>query len=93
MHESEPAVGAAARKMREELELIAVEVERVAEYDYAALMNDHHVCLIRANSDPRLCGNELAAFCWWDMKEIIPLYPHVKAILSKLDGVGKLPRC
>jgi 8-oxo-dGTP pyrophosphatase MutT (NUDIX family) len=90
IHRGESVETAAVREIWEELGLVAVEVERLSECDHAGFMNDHHVCLIQANGNPHLTGHELDAFCWWDMKESIPLHPHVKAILSKLDGLGKL---
>ena len=90
IHEGENAEVAAAREIWEELGLVAVKAERLRECDHAGSMNDHHVCLIQADRDPRLRGDELDAFCWWDTEESIPLHPHVKAILSKLDGLGKL---
>jgi 8-oxo-dGTP diphosphatase len=90
INEGESAGVAAAREIREELGLVAVEIERAAECDHAGFMNDHHVCLIRANGDPHLGGDEIDAFCWWNLRESVPLHPHVKAILSKMDRLGKL---
>lgn len=92
IHKGESAEVAASREIQEELELVATKVERVRECDHAGFMNDHQVCLVRADGDPRLRGHELDAFCWWDMKEPIPLHPHVNAILSKVTSMGKLNR-
>jgi 8-oxo-dGTP pyrophosphatase MutT (NUDIX family) len=90
MHEGEAAEVAAVREIREELGLLAAKVERLGACDHAGFMNDHHVCLIQADGDPRLAGHEIDAFCWWDMKESITLHPHVNAILSKVDALGKI---
>ena len=90
MHNGEPAADAAVREIAEELGLVATRFERLEGCDHAGLMNDHHVCLVQADGDPRVIGRELDAFCWWDMQESIPLHPHVKAILSKVGRLGKL---
>jgi 8-oxo-dGTP pyrophosphatase MutT (NUDIX family) len=92
IQKAESAAVAAAREIWEELGLAAIEVERVRECDHAGFLNDHHVCLVQADGNPCLRGNELEAFHWWDMKESIPLHPHVKAILAKVDRLGKPDR-
>jgi len=92
IHKGESAAAAAAREIWEELGLAAVEVERVGECDHAGFLNDHQVCLIQTDGNPCLRGHELEAFCWWDMKESIPLHPHVKAILAKVGRLGKPER-
>lgn len=90
MHRGETASAAAAREVWEELGLKARKVERLADCDHAGFMNDHRVCLMQADGDPWLAGHELDAFLWWDLKEKIPLHPHVPAILSKLKTLGKI---
>jgi 8-oxo-dGTP pyrophosphatase MutT (NUDIX family) len=92
IEKSEPAINAAVREIWEELGLVAVKVERIRECDHVGSVNDHHVCLIQADGNPRLRGHELDAFHWWDMKESIPVLSHVKAILAGLDELGKLNR-
>ncbi len=92
IQKAESAAVAAAREIWEELGLAAVEVERVEECDHAGFLNDHHVCLIQTDGNPCLRGHELEAFYWWDMKESIPLHPHVKAILAKVERLGKPER-
>lgn len=90
IHEGEFAETAAVREIREELGLVAANIERLEECDHAGFMNDHHVCLIQAEGNPLLTGHELDAFCWWDMKDPIALHPHVMAILSKVGEQGRL---
>jgi 8-oxo-dGTP pyrophosphatase MutT (NUDIX family) len=92
IHKAESAAVAAAREIWEELGLVAVEVERVGECDHAGSLNDHQVCLVQTDGNPVLRGHELEAFYWWDMKESIPLHPHVKAILAKVGRLGKPDR-
>ena len=92
IEKGEPAINAAVREIWEELGLVAVKVERVRECDHVGSVNDHHVCLVQADGNPRLRGHELSAFHWWDMKESIPLHPHVKAILAKVGRLGKPER-
>ena len=90
MQEGESAAAAAAREVGEELGLAALAVERLAECDHAGFMNDHHVCLVEAGGEPGLAGSDLDAFCWWDMKETIPLHPHVTAILARMGRAGRI---
>ncbi len=92
IQEGESAAAAAAREVLEELGLGADRVERLEDCDHAGLMNDHHVCLLQAGGEARLAGHEIDAFCWWDMKESLPLHPHVMAILSNMARAGRLGR-
>lgn len=80
----EPTVSAAARELYEELGLYAVKVTRLRECDFRGAVSEHKVCLIQASGEPHLRGHELNKFIWWDMKEPIPIYAHVKNILKKI---------
>ena len=80
----EPTVSAAARELYEELGLHAVKVTRLRECDFRGAVSEHKVCLIQASGEPRLRGHELDKFIWWDMKESVPVYAHVKNILRTI---------
>lgn len=79
----EPTVSAAARDLREELGLEATKVTRLRHCDFRGAVSNHRVCLIEATGEPHLKGHELNKFMWWDMKEEIPVYTHVKQILRR----------
>lgn len=83
VNKGEPTVSAAARELYEELGLKAVKVTRLRQCDFKG-SSMHKVCLIEASGAPHIKGHELGRFLWWDMKKSIPVYPHVKAILSKI---------
>ena len=80
----EPTTSAAARELYEELGLKAINVKREPACDFRGSASNHKVCLIEANGKPHLRGNELDEFIWWDMKKHIPMFTHIKAILSKI---------
>ena len=82
---SEPTVSAAARELYEELGLTAIKVTRLRECDFKGIVSEHKVCLIQASGEPHLRGHELNKFIWWDMKEPIPTYAHVKNTLKKIQ--------
>jgi hypothetical protein len=43
------------------------------------------VCAVEADGKPHVRGCELDKFIWWDMKESVPVFAHVKGILRKLE--------
>ena len=89
----EPTVSAAARELYEELGLKAMNIERLRDCDFKGSMNNHRVCLVtEVEGTPHLRGHELNKFVWWDMNELIPVFAHVRGILSKLDGMDKLDK-
>lgn len=79
----EPTVSAAARELYEELGLHTLKVTRLSHCDFKGAVSEHKVCLIQASGEPHLRGHELDKFIWWDMKQPIPIYAHVKNILRK----------
>ena len=88
MKKGEPTVSAAARELFEELGLNATKVTRMRQCDFAGSKSLHKVCLIEAEGEPRIQGGELDAFLWWNMKEEVPCYPHVKHVLKTLLDVA-----
>jgi len=80
----EPTISACARELYEELGLTATKVTRMRDFDYSGSLSKHKVCLVEAEGEPQITGHELDRFIWWDMKEDIPIFSHVKEILAKL---------
>jgi 8-oxo-dGTP pyrophosphatase MutT (NUDIX family) len=81
---NEPTASAAGRELYEELGLSPIKITRFRECDLRGSASHHKVCLIEARGEPRLIGHELDRFIWWDMKKPLPVFPHVKVILSKM---------
>ncbi len=86
LKKGEPTVSAAARELYEELGLKAITVTRRRDCDFKGSLSQHKVCLVEASGDPYLKGHELDKFIWWDRKEAIPVYAHVKKILEQALG-------
>ena len=81
---NEPATSAAGRELFEELGLSPVKITRRRDCDFDGSTSHHKVCLIEARGEPRLRGNELDKFIWWDMKASVPVFAHVGVILTKM---------
>ncbi|MBM3156016.1 MAG: NUDIX domain-containing protein [Chloroflexi bacterium] len=81
---NEPAASAAGRELFEELGLSPVKITRMHDCDFKGSASYHKVCLIETRGEPCLRGHELDKFVWWDMKREIPVFSHVKVILSKM---------
>jgi len=84
IRENEPAASAAGRELFEELGLSPIKITRLRECDFDGSASHHKVCLIEARGEPRLRGNELDKFIWWDMKASVPVFAHVGVILAKM---------
>jgi 8-oxo-dGTP pyrophosphatase MutT (NUDIX family) len=80
----EPTVSAAARELYEELGLTATKVTRLRDRDFRGAVSIHKVCLVEANGEPHLRGQELDKFMWWDTKTPVPVYAHVRYIVRKM---------
>lgn len=80
----ETATEAAARELGEELGMRAVRVRRLERCDYESRHNLHQVSLVESLDEPRLADGELEAFMWWDRREPIAAFDHVRAILGRL---------
>ena len=83
IHRDEPTLSAAIRELYEETGLRATKAIRLRDCDYKGSKNEYRVCLIEANGEVRL-KHEIDRFVWWDMKQTLPVYPHVRYILSKV---------
>jgi ADP-ribose pyrophosphatase YjhB (NUDIX family) len=84
IREDEPAASAAGRELYEELGLSPIKITRLRDCDFRGSVSHHKVCLVEARGEPHLRGHELDKFIWWDMKENIPIFTHVKVILGKM---------
>ncbi len=82
--ENEPAASAAGRELFEELGLSPTKITRLRDCDFKGYASLHKVCLVEARGQPRLIGHELDKFIWWDMKEDVSIFTHVKGILGKM---------
>lgn len=80
----ETATEAAARELREELGMRAVSVRRLERCDYESRHNLHQVSLVESDDEPFIADGELEAFTWWDRREPIDAFDHVRAILGRL---------
>jgi len=62
----------------------AVTVRRLERCDYESRHNLHQVSLIESDDEPFIADGELEAFTWWDRREPIAAFDHVRAILRRL---------
>jgi len=84
INSNEPTISAAAREPREELGLNVANIERRREADFKGSLSQHRVCLAEVDNEPRIRGHELDRYRWWDMREQVQIYEHVKPILVEL---------
>lgn len=80
----ETPVEAVLRELREETGLVANRLEFLFAWESSA--NRHHSFRIEAEGEATL-SDEVASFIWWDRNEKLPMWPHVNAILSRLDAL------
>ena len=76
---------AVARELHEETGLRATKIEYL--FNYATATNNHTVFRTETEGDVAI-GHEIDAFNWWDRNETLPLFPHVRGILSKMENRG-----
>jgi 8-oxo-dGTP pyrophosphatase MutT (NUDIX family) len=84
IHKGEPTISAASRELYEELGLTTNKATRLRHCDFKGTFSEHKVCLIEASGEPHLRGHELNRYVWWNMKDSIPIYTHVKKIIERL---------
>ena len=82
MEQGEAALTSACCELDEELGTKAYRAERLFNYTNEVSFNDHKGVPVFAG-DPRINGRELESFRWWDVKERLPLYPHVTSIAGR----------
>ena len=86
----EPTISAVERELFEELGLKAINIERLRKCDFKGSLNRHRVCIVTEMAgNPHLRGRELAEFIWWNVKQPVPIYAHVKGILTSLSSEYK----
>jgi ADP-ribose pyrophosphatase YjhB (NUDIX family) len=79
----ESVLAAMERALYKELKLKVQLIKRLEHCDFDGLATRHYVCMVKTNGElPK--RTEVAKFIWWDMKENIPIFPHVKATLKKV---------
>jgi 8-oxo-dGTP pyrophosphatase MutT (NUDIX family) len=88
----ETVIGAAARELDEELRLEATTITRLPKYDYNGTANAHRVCVVEVWGEPILRRLAIEELLWWDMKEPVPLMPHVTAIVNGTKKLIKASR-
>ena len=77
-------VNTVARELLEETSLVATSVDFL--FDYHGKYNVHHVYRVNADGDVKIQA-EIDDYIWWDKSsEDVPIFPHVKQILDKLNG-------
>ena len=80
IQQGESPVTAVARELHEETGLSADKIEPV--FTHHSKTQEHVVFLITAHHGRARPRGEIDAFLWWDGKEEIHLFPHVKDILA-----------
>ena len=73
---------AAARELHEETGLRTKKTTWLGSFEGAK--SKHKAYLIEAEGIVHLNRRELDGYKWWDMKSPVPVYGHVKVLLSKL---------
>ena len=73
---------AAARELYEETRLRAKKTTWLGSFE--GPVSEHKAYLIEAEGIVHLNRRELDGYKWWDMKSSIPIFGHVKVIISML---------
>ena len=81
IEDNELPIVAAARELHEETNLRASRISYLLTYESA--IHRHVVFQIEAEGDVEP-GPEIGDFIWWDQREEVPLFSHVRAILEEL---------
>ena len=75
---------AVVRELREETGLVANKLEFL--FTWETTIHRHHAFLMEAEGEATL-SDEVVSFIWWDRRQMLPISPHVNAILSRLDAL------
>ena len=81
IEDGELSIVAAARELHEETGLEATAIRYL--FSFAGKYNVHRVYEVEADGEPEARG-EIDWYIWWDMKDDLPVYPHVRGILARL---------
>jgi len=88
VHDNERSYQAAARELYEETTLRAKKLTYIGSFNGAA--SEHKAFLTEAEGHVHLRQHgELISYLWWDMKSDVPVYAHVKAMLTMLNRNAK----
>ena len=82
IEDGELPIIAAARELQEETSLSPSKIEYLLTFETA--IHNHVVFRIEAQGDV-MPGPEIGDFVWWDQKEELPTFSHVKGILNELQ--------
>jgi 8-oxo-dGTP pyrophosphatase MutT (NUDIX family) len=88
VHTHESSYQTAARELYEETGLRAQKITWLG--SFKSPVTAHKAFLVEAEGHVHLRGSgnkgggELSSYMWWDMKSPVPIYGHVKVILSML---------
>ncbi|MFC1848473.1 NUDIX domain-containing protein [Chloroflexota bacterium] len=82
----ESVLAAIARELYKELKLEAQNIKRLEHCDFDSVATRHYVCMVETEGEPIPRRLEVAKFIWWDMKEHIPIFPHVGKTLNRVLG-------
>ena len=81
IEDGELSIVAAARELHEETGLEATSIRYL--FSFAGKYNVHRVYEVKADGEAAVRG-EIDYYIWWDMKDDMPVYPHVGGILARL---------
>ncbi len=88
IEENETILEAAVREIYEETGLEPIKAVRLKECDYEGKANFHRTCFLEVeNYEITLNKRELKDYIWWDGKEKISAYNHVREIISKFKKI------
>ena len=76
---------AAARELYEETGLEADRIRFL--FVFEGKYNNHHLYEVEADGEVAVRG-EVDGYTWWDMRDDTPVYPHVRGILERLNGLN-----
>ena len=82
IEDGELPIIADARDLYEETGLRPTRIEYLLTYDTS--IHKHVAFRIEAEGEVEIEPGEISAFVWWDQKEKLPMYSHVRGILEAM---------
>jgi hypothetical protein len=84
INRKESTAEAAKRELIEELGLRSEKIIRLRKCDFKGSVNKHKICLVETNGEPHIRGHELDSYIWWNMKDDISVFKHVRVIIGRV---------